>query len=403
MSDAPKGRRALAPDPRRRLASLAGAPRVPVIGLEAEFTLYVHDEKQLPEHVFRNPQEIVRATMLPRTGRSYHLPSGGALYFDTGVVEVATPIIELEAGCCARVVRSLWEQIAFLRAELDAWQERTGALVRLEGFSAHYNISVPGLSPAAMRRLALLLTYLLPAPVMLLAANRLSTGVGVRPREGRLEVTADFTPDPNLMLAATTLIVGLISSVLAWPSHQLDTLAARAFPVFAGFKPRKHTSRKGFLARQDCFPENPFQADPNEPRWATLDGPPRSLRQIALEVARPFRRRMRQLSDAPTVRHLFNVLGGKARSLLDFADRPRQYEDVGRVIDWNRRQFIQQLPRSQYEKVIHRIITHRPIRVEGSLYHPERMRGWYEVVFRQAKTGRRRVFNLDDLVLHCDA
>ena len=64
---------------------------------------------------------------LPRTGRSYHLPSGGALYFDTGVVEVATPIIELEPACCLRVVRSLWEQIAFVREELDHWELRTGA------------------------------------------------------------------------------------------------------------------------------------------------------------------------------------------------------------------------------------------------------------------------------------
>src|ERR1700710_2198497 len=119
----------------------AEAGPVAVVGMEAEFTLYVQEEKRLPEHVFSNPQAIVRERMLPRTGKSYHLPSGGALYFDTGVIEVATPIIELEPGCCVRAVRSLWEQIAFLRAELDAWEKRTGAVVRLEGFSAHYNIS----------------------------------------------------------------------------------------------------------------------------------------------------------------------------------------------------------------------------------------------------------------------
>jgi hypothetical protein len=51
--------------------------------------------------------------------------------------------------------------------------------------------------------------------------------------------------------------------------------------------------------------------------------------------------------------------------------------------------------------VIQRIITHKPIRVGDSFYHPERMRGWYEVVFRHERSGRRRVFNLDDLVRHC--
>ncbi len=377
---------------------------MPVIGLEAEFSLYVQEEKRLPEHVFKNPQEIVRARMIPRAGRSYHLPSGGALYFDTGVIEVATPIIELEPGCCVRAVRSLWEQIEFVRAELDAWEQRTGAKVRLEGFSTHYNISVPpalGLGAAGLRRLALLLTYLLPAPAMLLAANRLSTGIGVRPRENRLEVTADFTPDPALMTAAATLLIGTVAAVCAWPDHGLHELERRGIPVIAGFKPRRHTSRKGFLARFDCFPENPFTADSNLPTWRLTDGRTASLRGLALEIARPFRRSMRRLADSETVRHLFAVLGGKARSLLDFDERPARYEDAGRQVDWSRRKHIDALPRSKYEQVIHRIITHRPIQVGKSSYHPERMQGWYEVVFRNAKTGRRRVFNLDDLVQHC--
>jgi hypothetical protein len=385
---------------RRQAAPGPGA----VVGMEAEFTLYVQEEKRLPEHVFRNPQAIVRERMLPRSGKSFHLPSGGALYFDTGVIEVATPIIEVEQGCAVRAVRSLWEQVGFLRAELDAWETRAAATARLEGFSTHYNISAPNLphlDAAGMRRLALLLTYLLPAPVMLLAANRLSTGIGVRPREGRVEVTADFTPDPNLMAAAATLIFGIVAEVAEWPGHDLAELERRGFPVIAGVYPRKHTSRKGFLARFDCFEQNPFAADPGAPLWRLTDGRTVSLREMALEIARPFRRAMRRLADAATVRHLFSVLGGRARSLLDFADRPSQYEDAGRAIDWSRRRHIDALPRSRYERVIQRIITHRPVRVGSDEYRPERMQGWYEVVFRNTRSGRRRVFNLDDLVRHC--
>src|SRR5581483_5728160 len=118
-------------------------PRKPVIGFEAEFTLFVCEQKMRPEFVFRNPQRIVRQRMIPRTGRSFHMPSGGAIYFDTGVIEVATPIIEIEPGCCARAGRSLWEQIEFLRDELDAWETRADSLARLEGFSTHFNVSVP--------------------------------------------------------------------------------------------------------------------------------------------------------------------------------------------------------------------------------------------------------------------
>ncbi len=32
---------------------------------------------------------------------------------------------------------------------------------------------------------------------MLVGANRRSTGIGVRPRGNRIEITADFTPDPG--------------------------------------------------------------------------------------------------------------------------------------------------------------------------------------------------------------
>lgn len=396
--------RPLRPRTARATGELGGEhPRIPVIGIESEFTLYVKDEKRKPEHVFRNPQAIVRERMLPRTGRSFHLPSGGALYFDTGVIEVATPIIELEPGCCVRAVRSLWEQIEFVRGELDHWEQTHNSTVRLEGFSTHYNVSIPAeipLDEVQMRHFALLLTYLLHAPVALLAANRLSTGVGVRPREQRLEVTVDFTPDPELMVATATLILGVVLDVLKWPEHTLAELKRRGFPVIAGFTPRKHTSRKGFLARADCFPRNPFAQDPTEHLWELIDGRQTSLRSMATEIAKPFRRSMATVADRPTVRHIFAVLTGRARSLLDFTERPSRYEDVGRVIDWNRRR-MRHLPRSRYERVIARIITHRPIRVGSHEYRPERMRGWYEVIFRNTTTGHRRVFNLDDLVEHC--
>ena len=95
--------------------------------------------------------------------------------------------------------------------------------MRLVGFSTHYNVSFDLLAgersaDRTVEKLALLLTYLLPAPVMLLAANRQSTGIGVRPRGNRIEVTADFTPDAALMIATATVIVGIVREVMTWPS-----------------------------------------------------------------------------------------------------------------------------------------------------------------------------------------
>jgi hypothetical protein len=385
--------------PRPSSARLRGDSRRPCIGLEAEFTLYVDGEKRRPEEVFGNPRHMIREKMIPRPGRSWHLPSGGALYFDTGVIEVATPVHEIAVGCAARAVRSLWEQIAFIRSELDAWESRKGVSIRLEGFSTHYNISVPDdmARDSGSARLALLLTYLLHVPVMLLAANRCSTGIGVRPRDGRIEVTADFTPDPDLMAAAATFIAGVTLAVARWPDFGCEQIQARGIPIIADFAPRPHTSRKGYLARFDCFPANPFDSDPNEPVWNTDGGRLLSLRQIASIVAAKFRSSIRAVSDNPVRRHLFAVFAGRARSLMDFPERPSSYQDVGRTIDWKRRSD-RDLPRSCYERVIRRVITHRPLRVGSATYLPERILGWFEIAFRNTETGKRRVFTLDDLI-----
>ena len=95
--------------------------------------------------------------------------------------------------------------------------------------------------------------------------------------------------------------------------------------------------------------------------------------------------------------HIEAVFAGDARSLLDFDQRPKAYEDAGQAIDWNRRR-VRHWARSQYEKVIHRVIAGEPMRINGKRYTVQRMQGWYEIVFRETKTGTRRVFNLDELV-----
>jgi len=82
---------------------------LPAIGLEAEFVTVVDDVLARPEAVFHSPRNIVRGPLVHRTGRSYHLPTGGAVYFDTGVIELATPMIEIDRGCGARGI-ARWAQ-----------------------------------------------------------------------------------------------------------------------------------------------------------------------------------------------------------------------------------------------------------------------------------------------------
>lgn len=389
-----------------RAASPAGlaeaVPRQPVVGLEAEFTLVVDGREQRPEDVFGSPGGLLRhhgGRIIPRTGRSRHLPTGGALYFDTGVVEVATALIELDAPHGpARAVRSLWEQIAFVRAQIDRWEVSEGKTMRLRGFSAHYNFSLFGQESRRPHRLARVLPYILGVPTMLLAANRRSTAVGVRPRPGRIEVTADFTPDVALTNATLAFLAGVVTETSRWPDEDLNpaSLARLGLPRIAGFRPSPHSSRKGWRAHAGDFERNPFAADPSAPLWLLTDGRRVSLREFAVEVLRVFAPSIRRYADRATFTHLREVLEGTARSLLDFDDRPAAYEDAGRAIDWGRRRS-RPLPRSAYERVIARVIHHEPLRIGAARYVVERMPGWYEFVFRDLRTGERRTFNLDEL------
>lgn len=396
----PNGKKHEPPSAPKRLR-LAG------MGMEAEFVLCIDDQPTRPESQFGTPRGFIRGNLMHRQGTSYHLPTGGAVYFDTGVIEVATPIIELERGCAARAGRSLWESIRFVRGELDAWDRSTGRESRLAGFSAHYNVSFD-LPESHQRngrtidRVAHLLTFILPAPVMLLAANRRSTGIGVRPRRDRVEVTADFTPSPSLMIATATVIAGIVRGVMTWERFDRAMLAENDVPVIRGFRPVPHTSRQGWLARFSSFPANPFTCDIDDARWDTEHHGVLSLRDIGGRVVKRFWRPIRQLSDPFTFRLVGSVLRGRSPSLLELDDRPAAYEDVGRMCTWDDLFPPGRLERSRYERVLIRAISGRSLRLGRRVLRPVGMNGWSEVVFRAEDDGRREIVPIDDLVDHLD-
>jgi hypothetical protein len=307
--------------------------------MEAEFNVVLDGVEIDPRKYWGHPAAFIDRPLLTREKSSYQIPTGGAVYFDRGVVEVVTPVIELAAGCTARVVRNLWEQISFVRDELTRWERRAAHHVRLKAYSTHYNVSfeLPRSEQGKDRNveaLALLLAYILPVPMAVVATNRRSTGLGVRPRGNRVEVTADFTPDPGLMVAAATLVVGVTRAVMAWPSYALSVLDQGAIPTVAGVVPGRHTTRQGWLTKDYHYAQSPFTADLDEPVWKARDGRVMSLRAMARRVARHFRESIRRHADPFSYRLLFSVLDGTAPSLLELPDRPGAYEDVGRLCRW---------------------------------------------------------------------
>lgn len=397
------GRKKRRPEERRGAA--AGPLSRAAVGLEAEFAVVMDGHQVKPEAVFTSPTRIVREPMVHRTGRSYHLPTGSAVYFDTGVIEIATPVVELEPGCAARAGRLLWESILYLRDELDHWERREGKVVQLAGFSTHYNISFE--LPESERnehrtvdKLAWLLVHILPAPVMLLAANRRSTGIGVRPRGNRIEITADFTPDAGLMIAAATLIIAITREVMSWPTYEMRQLDLEGVPTFRDLRPEKHSSRQGWVARFSSYPHNPFTSDVDAPMWRTRDGETASLRDLAGRITRHFSDAIRALSDPLTLRLIGGVVRGRIPSLLELPDRPDSYMDVGRLCRWEDLFPERMLPRSRYERILLHAISGDPLVMDPDRYTPTGMQGWSHVVFRRERDGTRHVFSLDELMDH---
>jgi hypothetical protein len=439
----------------------------PVIGLEAEFKVFVDEEEIAPEALWRRPSEFIDRPLLARTTKSSQLPTGGAVYFDGGVLEVVTPVIELAPQCTARVVRSLWEQLGFVRDQLDRWEQRNERRVRLAAFSCHFNISyeVPREERnrnRTIQKLALLLAHLLPVPVFVIGANRRSTGLGVRPRRDRIEITMDFTPDPGLMAATTALIVGIVRDVIEWPSYRLEELQAREIAIVDGVTPGKHATRNGWITRAVHFQRDPFATPVDDEVWRLTDGRTLSMRAIALETATKFAASIGRWSDPFSEKILFSVLNGETPSLLDLDERPAAYQNIGREVRWGstllelhnfqgamsaeaprrrradveetlsppwrgegndrrtritlpvrqeRRQHDRRaviltsswprLSRSAYEQVFRKLSSGKRLAIGSEMLTPVGVKGWYHAVFRNGRD-EERLLSIDDVLRHMD-
>ena len=414
---------------------------LPVIGIEAEFKVFIDDVETPPEKVWKTPVGFIDRPLLKRTNKSMQLPTGGALYFDGGVLEVVTPVIEIAPQCTARVVRSLWEQIGFVRDQLDAWEKRAGHRVRLQAFSCHFNISFElsreerGSRGRTIQKLALLLAHLLPAPMIVTSSNRRSTGIGVRPRRDRIEITLDFTPDPGLMAATAALCVGIVRDVISWPSYRLEELQKRGIVLIADVSPGKHVARKGWLMKDFHFPQSPFTVGVDQKLWKTTAGTTASLREIAHSIAMQFRQSIQRYSDPFSFRLLFSILRGETPALVDLPDRPKEYDDVGHSIRWGstlpemdnfatlmggdatRTQNVRQrrrddmeeklappwssdpspLKRSEYERVFLKLGSGSRLKIGDEILTPVKVKGWYHSIFRTAG-GEERMLSIDQLL-----
>jgi hypothetical protein len=137
--------------------------------------------------------------------------------------------------------------------------------------------------------------------------------------------------------------------------------------------------------------------------WKTTDDRTLSLRELGGRITRKFWPAVRRISDPFTFRLIGSVLRGRAPSLLDLPDRPPEYEDVGRLCDWDDLFPPNELERSRYERVLIHAIAGQKLRLYGHWFTPVGMRGWSQVVFkRQGDGAQNHYFSIDYLLNHLE-
>lgn len=185
------------------------------------------------------------------------------------------------------------------------------------------------------------------------------------------------------------------------------------------------------------FPRDPFTTSLDSVEWETSRGL-MSLRQIALATALAYRESIKSYADRFSFRLLFSVLRGKSAALLDLADRPAAYDDVGRMTRWGtilpelknfssvaidaedettqrrfdpdatlsppwRRELAPErrgLTRSVYETVFINVASGKRFQIGDQLLTPVAVKGWYHSVFVDAE-GEERMLSIDQ-ILHAN-
>ena len=150
-----------------------------------------------------------------------------------------------------------------------------------------------------------------------------------------------------------------------------------------------HTSRKGWLARVDCYPENPIAAPHHAP-----------LRSMARAIFGYFGRSIARIADPFSLRLIRAVLTGRAVSLLDLPERPPEYEDVGRLCAWQAFYPDALLEHSRFERVVMNALAKETLWIGGEEYLPIGMRGWSRIGFRRRRDGERLTMHIEDLLDH---
>jgi hypothetical protein len=178
-------------------AVLQAEPGTLLVGLENEYLL--------PDHFGRLIQllDLGERNLDPGDPNAYRLPSGASITADGAEAEIALPPTRVRPG----FTRELQHRALLERSWLA---RRLGPQLPLLGYSTHFSVSVPR---SAAGRIARRWARTFGPAFMLLLEQRMSPGLLVRPRPGRLELCGEFA-DGAWIQAAAAMAVGSIAACL---------------------------------------------------------------------------------------------------------------------------------------------------------------------------------------------
>jgi hypothetical protein len=178
----------------------AAASTGSLVGIEHEFFV-LRDGVRVDFTPLLAALDLGRPYLDPADTNAHRLPSGAAVTCDGVEAEIALPPISVAPGFTLDAAhRAEWE-----RGELS---HRLGDEFELQGSSTHISINIDA-DIRVIDAVARLYTATFAPALMLLLDRRVSYGISVRPRPGRLEFCGEYTTGRRLR-AALALAAGSV-------------------------------------------------------------------------------------------------------------------------------------------------------------------------------------------------
>ncbi|MBV8581857.1 MAG: hypothetical protein JOZ86_14645 [Candidatus Eremiobacteraeota bacterium] len=196
-----------------------------MIGVECEYGVFDGDSQIDVATIIG---DVVSASVVPAHAESatrFWLPDGQLFMADGVYAELATPPEPAVHDVPSRLAQAVFRNQNWFLGALERYSAKAGRTLTVRGCSTHLNIATAE-SPTITRRLArafgplFCFTMAVPSTLSLL----------FRPRPGRLEIAGHHIPDPALLRANITLLIGAAaaarSELLDVPRLSEDALDA---------------------------------------------------------------------------------------------------------------------------------------------------------------------------------